>query len=288
MNGILRLLIPVVNLLLYGHFWIAGAALAMNVQTRWLLTGQWKLTHLDGFICCGTLTLYALHRLVALRLHPPGTKEGRHRVLTDFRRHILLYAILASLFAAWFYWQLPLYLKTLLLAPCGIALAYVVPLRNGWRLRDLPYLKIFLIALAWAWITVAAPARESGLLYFWGTALMLVERCCFIFAITIPFDIRDLWLDQARDVSTLPSSFGIQRAKQVAWLSLIVAALAVGANYYLHFYSLSTLIALFLSLLSSAYFIHLTRTDRHDYFFTGLLDGTMVLQCALIALSALI
>lgn len=279
---LVRWLIPLINLLFYGHFWIAGAALAMTIQSELLLTGHWAIGKLEGFIFCGTLALYALHRLVGLYLHPPTIPEGRYRVMTDFRIHILVYATLAGGLAAWFFFQLPSYLCWLLVAPAGIALAYVLPFLNGRRLRDLPYLKIFLVALAWSWITVAAPARAAGLLWTVPTCLMLLERCFFIFAITIPFDIRDLAQDASTEVQTLPSFLGIAKAKRLAWIGLLLMGGAVLLNTWLNAYAPPVTAALFLSLLSSGYFIQRTRPERHDYYFTGLLDGTMILQWVLV------
>ncbi len=287
-STLFRWVTPLINLILYGHFWIAAAALAMTIQTRLLLTGHFSIGPLEGFVFCGTLTLYALHRLVALYLFPSDQAQGRYRILSDFRLHILLYAVAAGVFAAWFYFQLPAYLRWLLVAPSAIALAYVVPFLNGRRLRDLPYLKIFLIALAWAWITVAATARECGLLWTLPTGLMLVERCLFIFAITIPFDIRDLAQDHSTQVATLPGFLGIKLAKKVAWWSLFGMLLAVLSNTYIHTYNWPVCSALLISLLSSGYFIQQSHEQRHDYYFTGLLDGTMIIQLALVTAALMI
>lgn len=271
-----------VNLLLYGHFWIAAAALAMTIQSHMLLEGSWHWSNLDAFIASGTLTIYALHRMVALRLAGGDQMEGRFKVMQAFRWHIIAYAIIAAAFAAYFFWQLPLLLKLSLLVPNLIALGYVLPFLNGRRLRDLPYLKIFLIALSWAWITVVAPAQSVGLSINSSIILMALERACFIFAITIPFDIRDLAQDEKAAVSTLPGALGILRAKRIALVSLVLMMILVTGNYWLGQYSTRILLALLLSALSSAYFIWKATPDKHDYYFTGLLDGTMIIQFGLI------
>ncbi|PSR09610.1 MAG: hypothetical protein DA408_21405 [Bacteroidetes bacterium] len=270
------------NFVLYGHFWIATAALAMALQTQLLLAGHWSWTALDGFIATGTLTIYALHRLVAMWLSPTTTSDERFGVMRRFKTQILWYAVVAGLGAAYFFWHLSGSTQLLLLAPSGIALAYVLPLLNGRRLRDLPYLKIFLIAIAWSWITVVTPAHVAGVSLNWPVAWMLVERCCFIFAITIPFDIRDLAMDEQAGVSTLPRHWGIAKAKQMAYLALAGMLLAVAANWCLGTYTTAATIVLLVSGLSSAALVRATRPDHPDYFFSGLLDGTMILQCLLV------
>ena len=273
---------PLVNLLLYGHFWIAAAALAMTIQTHLLLEGSWHWSNLDAFITSGTLTIYALHRMVAIRIGGGSPQVGRFKIMQDFRWHIIAYAVLAAILAAYFYWQLPTFLKLSLLLPNLIALGYVLPLLNGRRLRDLPYLKIFLIALSWAWITVIAPAQSVGLAFDRSILLMALERACFIFAITIPFDIRDMAQDQQAAVSTLPGQWGVLRAKRIALAALALMVILVSFNYWLDRYSFGACFGLLISAASSAFLIWKTTPEKHDYYFTGLLDGTMIIQFGLV------
>jgi len=269
-----------IDLLLYGHFWIAAAALAMGIQTELLVNKQWNWSNLHAFIACGTLSIYALHRLVALGVISVD-KEGRFQTLFQYRKHILFYAFFSGLAAAYFFFQLPFSLQSTLLIPCGLALAYVVPFLNGKRLRDLPFLKIFLIAITWAWITVVAPSKDGNLTSL-QLLLMLIERAAFIFAITIPFDIRDLAMDKKAGVPTLPSAWGTNKAKRLAYWSLVFMLLCVGINVYLGLYTFSVFTALLLSALVSAYLISETHAHRHDYYFSGLLDGLMILQFLLV------
>ncbi len=283
-NIFLDMLRSLVNLLFYGHFWIAAAALAMTVQTHLLLQGIWHWSALDGFIASGTLTIYALHRLVALRMLGEGHQGRRFEIMKTYRWHIIAYAGIAAVISAYFYWQLPTFLKLSLLVPNLIALGYVLPLLNGRRLRDLPYLKIFLIALAWAWITVIAPAQSAGITIDRSVLMMALERACFIFAITIPFDIRDLFQDQEAAVSTLPGQWGILQAKYIALGSLFLMMILVFLNYWLGIYDLSVFFALIFSALTSGVFIWKATPEKHDYYFTGLLDGTMIIQLLLVLL----
>ena len=113
---------------------------------------------------------------------------------------------------------------------------------------------------------------------------MLIERATFVFAITIPFDIRDLMLDASSSTATLPGHFGLKRAKWMALGSLGVTTLAVLANTYLGAYGTGATAALLLSVGSSAALIWGATPERHDYYFSGLLDGTMVFQAVLVFL----
>ncbi len=282
----MRWLTPFIELLLYSNFWIGVCAAAMALQSHWLLGGRYEWTALSGFIFCATLFLYALHRLAGLKKLLPFTSEGRFRVIFRFRSHIVLYALVAAAGALWFFVQLPTSLQWGMLVPAGISLGYVLPiLGNKRRLRDIHFLKIFLIAAVWSWVTVLLPAMELHALGDKGCWVMALERFLFIFAITLPFDIRDLQIDAFQRVKTLPAHLGIAASKRLAGVALAAMVACVLANFFLETYEWSELLALSLSALLT--FLLILPSDRisHDYYFTGVLDGTMLLQFALVALA---
>lgn len=278
-----------INLILYGHFWIAAAALSMYLQAEWLLTGRidWGLPHL--IVGSGTLCLYALHRVVGLQNIAPFKGRGRYRIIARFRWHIIGYLVFFGILAASGFLLLPAYLQLTLAVPCLLALAYVLPIFGaGRRLRDLHYLKIFLIAIAWAWITVAVPARAAGLLGTFPAWLMIAERSCFIFAITLPFDLRDREVDQFTGVKTIPAALGLGRTKQLAVAILLLATGWAALNAHLGTYSLPTLASLTGTFFLAGWLIWRARGTEADYYYTGWIDGTMILQFALVWLAQLL
>ena len=256
----------------------------MAMQTQYLLTGAVYPTPLLGFIFFATLFLYAVHRIVGLKRSQPFRQAGRYEVIGRFRSHIAFYALIAILCAGLFFLQLPLRVMAAAVLPCLLALGYVVPLWKGYRLRDLHYLKIFLIALTWSWITVILPAMELGLSYAFPVYIMLLERVVFVFAITIPFDIRDMEIDAYNQVKTLPASLGMRSSQRLAAGALIFMCLLAGLNYYIDVYQLSQLVALVSSAFVGVLLIFLSDRVQHDYFFSGVVDGLMVAQFLLIYL----
>ncbi len=85
-----------------------------------------------------------------------------------------------------------------------------------YHLKDL---KLFLIALSWAGITLYFPIQESGLTVS-NQWLFFAQRFLFILAITIPFDIRDSQFD-LRELATLPQVLGVNKAKMVAIMAVV-------------------------------------------------------------------
>ncbi|MCI5090552.1 hypothetical protein [Phaeodactylibacter sp.] len=278
------LLIALLDLLLYSNFWIALAAVGMAAQSQLLLCGRGEPTALLGFIFFATLFLYAVHRIIGLRKSKPFTESGRYAVIARFRNHIVFYAGMAGLCAGLFLLQMPWALIAGLIAPCLLALLYVLPVWKGYRLRDLHYVKIFLIAITWSWITVFLVALELGMTWSVPMYVMVLERVFFVFAITIPFDIRDMEIDAFNKVKTLPAVLGVRSSQRLGGLSLGLMLLLAALNYYWDVYALNDLVALVVSACLSGLLIFLSDRTRHDYFFSGLVDGMMVLQFLLIAL----
>lgn len=105
--------------------------------------------------------------------------------------------------------------KNVLLLGCLIliAIVYVVPIK-GKSLREISGLKIFLVALVWTGLTLVYPMLNANipLQLYWKEILGFF---LFFFAVTIPFDIRDLQFDLPMHM-TIPQVLGINGAKVLA------------------------------------------------------------------------
>lgn len=281
------LLRKVVDLLLYSNVWMALCAVAMCLQTQLLLFGKPRWEPLLGFVFFATLFLYALHRIIGLNKVKPFKKKGRFQVIARFRSHILIYAGVAALAGSWFFFQLDRHLQWALILPCLLSLGYVLPFLSGnKRLRDLDLLKIFLLALAWSWITVGLPAASRHWALTAPALAMALERLTFVFALTLPFDIRDLKVDAYTQVKTIPARLGIRKTKMLAAALLLVSFSFAALNYHLDVYRLPVLLALAASFAITFLLTFFSDKIHHDYYFTGLLDGMMILQLVLVWMAA--
>lgn len=271
------------------------------MQTQYLLTGQGWPSPVLLLLFGGTLFVYGLHRLAAgvvaaaRRLFPglsdylgftvvqdgPWQASPRHIALQRYRPVLLLSTVLGAFLCALAVFQLPLSLYPHLWPAVFIALAYSLPFLSGRRLRDLSYLKIFLIAPVWAWLTVVLPASELGL-HGSSVLFMFVERACFIFALALPFDIRDQALDHSLGVRTLPMALGRRGTRALAVASLVLAAAAAAFNLYGGAYGPATCLALLLTFALTYAIVHLAHPHRPDAYFTGLADGVLLLQPLLV------
>ena len=259
------------NLLLYGNVWIAVCAAATVLLTEWRWYGALELNAFNGFVFFSTWSLYCLHRIVGMNRVRAFRAEGRYRIIHRFRRHIIFYAVVAALAAVWCFFSFPPKLQRWTLAPALVSVGYVVPVLRGKRLRDFDFWKIFLVAAAFAWVSVTLPHQfheRPGFPSGW----MLLEKFLFIFAITIPFDIRDLRVDRHTQVRTLPALLGIRRSRWLALALLVLSTLVyLGGSPV---WSGGLLLANGLT----ATLIWRAGRETEDAYFTGFLDGTMVLQ----------
>lgn len=274
-----------INLILYGNFWIALGSLALLWQTTLIYQQRIYLDPLTGFVFAGTLFLYALHRIVGISKSHAYFQLERYTVITRYKSHIQMYATVGAITATVCFFLLNRATQLAIIIPGLLSLGYVLPiLGNKKRLRDLNDLKIFLVALVWAWITVFLPAVAYDLIPSKGILLSCIERFLFIFAITLPFDIRDMKVDEESAVRTLPAKWGIHQTKQVAVGMMIVA---LGLNIYSwrqFYYSVPNMLALSITYLVTIFLIIKINTNRSDYFYTGLMDGTMVMSGALVGI----
>ena len=251
----------------------------MCAQTQFILTGKLELNWLLGLIFFATLFIYALHRIIGISKVSEFREMERYAVIEKFKNHITFYALVSGIGVAICFWKVPLSIQLSLIVPGIISLGYVIPFLSGKkRLRDFNHIKIFLIAIVWSWVTVFLPAFEIGEATTLPVGLMILERAFFIFAITLPFDIRDLKVDSHSNVQTIPAVIGIEKTKVLGTVSLVLALLMTVINWYSASYNVNVLLGLSVSFLSTWFFIHQSDKIKHDYFFTGVIDGTMILQ----------
>jgi len=182
-----------IDLILYSNLWIGLCAAAMCLQTQYILNNKVEWNWLVGLIFLSTLFLYALHRIVGFKKIKNFKNIERYAVISNYRSHIIIYAVLAGIGAGVCFLKLSLQIQLSLFIPALISLGYAIPFVSGKkRLRDFNYIKIFLIAIVWSWVTVLLPAIEIDKIWTPEIWMVAAERSLFIFAICLPFDIRDM------------------------------------------------------------------------------------------------
>ena len=182
--------------LIFGNWFISIAAVCLTLETYLMINKSIKIDGLLFFIFFSTMFEYNLHRELSLNKVSSKSNPEKFKWALENKRlfKVTLYASLFGLMASVFFLSLSI---ILIIVPLGlITIGYSIPLIKNKtkkiRLRELPGVKILFVALVWGFTTVLLPAIDADLKLFTPAILfMLSRRILFVYAITIPFDIRD-------------------------------------------------------------------------------------------------
>ncbi|MEP7196868.1 MAG: UbiA family prenyltransferase [Saprospiraceae bacterium] len=274
--------------LINSNIYISLAAVFLTVETQIQLGMQPQWHPYLFLIFFGTLLEYNFHRFVTIFTHKEALKSDKHswvnKNLTNF--YILVGVSLIGFVVVVFMAELKVLLT---LTPIAlITILYSMPFfgktRSIFRLREIPFLKIFLIAFVWATATIILPVSKSlESINYYSVIALLIERFLFIFAITIPFDIRDIDSDNNQGLKTIPNTLSEEKSLNLAYISLgLFFIISV-----IHFSILGYWFVLFAIIISAAttfIFLSSKRMKQMPIYHYGILDGTMLLQGLLVFL----
>ena len=151
------------------NIFISLAAVSLTLETQVQLGMNPQLHPYIFLIFFATLFDYNLHRLITVITSKEALNTDKHKwVKTNL---ILFYGVVA-ISVIGFLWAVSVADKKVLIALAPIALLtlfYSFPVFKTnkilFRLREIPFLKIFLISLVWALSTVLLPIIKSGITY---------------------------------------------------------------------------------------------------------------------------
>ncbi len=135
------------------------------------------------------------------------------RVSNRYHKNIQFFSLIGLAIAGYFGLFLRLdswVILGILIVLTGLYALPVLP--QAKNLRSLGGLKIVMVALVWAGITVILPLTELERTLVWDDWIQVVQRILLVLVLLIPFEIRDLAYDKP-ELRTIPQRFGVERAK---------------------------------------------------------------------------
>ncbi len=289
-----KTLLSGLNFLLFSNLFIALGAVAQTLLTYQLLEVQAQ-SHVLAFVFFSTLLIYNLSMLLIKPAKPQQSPLIRVRWIYAHPRLLWSMCLISALCLiplSLLYLGYPAQILMLFLGL--LAFAYNIPLfsinQKKIGLRNLPGIKLFLIAFVWSVTCVFLPILELEYRYgfpitFNETFLLVAKRFLFICAITIPFDIRDIYQDRLYELKTIPVLVGEKKAWYIC-MGFLIAYFGLLLGFSPIFSP--TVIALALSLILTAWLIFKSRIERNEYFYFAYLDGTLILQSVLVYLANII
>jgi 4-hydroxybenzoate polyprenyltransferase len=280
MNKILK---QSLDFILFSNIFIALCAVSQALVSYWLL-GIEPNPYVLAILFCSTILTYNFSILLSKPQNPKNSPFLRVRWIFSHFRLVLSLSIISALSLLALAFVLSFSSLILMLTLGVISVAYGLPIwgtkGNKYGIRNIPGLKIFIIAVVWAGSTVLLPIFEIespdiNTISNQDTLILFLNRFLFILAITIPFDIRDLFQDNKYALKTIPILIGEKKSLYLAQAFLLIHIILV----YVFIAKINFIfIALALSVSLSSWLILKTKFKKNEYFYFLFLDGTMIFQ----------
>lgn len=136
-------------------------------------------------------------------------------------------------------------------------------------LREIPHLKIHLIALIWVTACGFFPLINEKI-YTTDSWIFVGAFYFYVLAVTIPFDIRDLKYDNPK-LRTFPQVFGIKKSKVISLVFLFCFFLILTKVKLVN--NALFICSIFLTLI----LILTSNKNRNEFHYSGLIEGSIFL-----------
>jgi len=279
---------PVLDFILFSNIFMALCAIAQGLVTFFLIGAKPVVSVLCLLFSC-TMVIYNFSMLLIKQPQPQNSSYKRVRWYFAHYRLMVTITIVCTLSLLPLIFLLSAESKILLVFLGIISFAYSLPLftlgDKKFGLRNIPGLKQFLITLIWTMSTVLLPLMEAQHLHLShismrDTTILIAKRFLFIGALTIPFDIRDLFHDQQSGLKTIPVLYGEKKAYLFCLVLLAgyVVLLFMFRNngFSPDFYALT------LTAILAGWLIFKSKWEKNEYYYSLFVDGVLILQYILL------
>lgn len=287
----IRTVMKIINTLINSNIYIALAALCLAIETQIQLNCKPQFHPYLILIFFATLIEYNFNRFVTLLTYkkslPTQDFQRRYRKYKRFYA-LITFSVLGFTLAVLL---ANVYVLLTLIPIACITVLYSLPqFKSKWNklnLRQIPYIKIFLIAFVWSAVTILLPVVKQHTAINQPTIwFMLLERFLFVFAITIPFDIRDMEADKQSNLKTIPLHLGKGKALAIS-ISSLGCFMVLTTIHYVVSGQTYILIPLLISAMSTIVFLLVEKLKSTKYYYYGILDGALLLQAVLVIIAGI-
>ena len=239
----------IIRFFINSNIWVAFCVLGLTASSGILLdTTDFKVAQ---FVFFATIFAYNFQRIARIN---QGEGHARKDWLIKNKTAVCLLMLFAITMAVYAVFNFKLNTQIAILFTTAASILY------PFGLRKIPFAKIFIISFVWMSSTMLLLVIENNISISQNIILHLVARFLFVFAITIPFDIRDLKHD-AQTLRTIPLFFGAARARFIALFALFICGIISVFQYFDLGLIFPNLLALILLYLSAS--ILILKSDEH-------------------------
>ncbi|MEX0965647.1 MAG: UbiA family prenyltransferase [Bacteroidia bacterium] len=272
----------IIRTLIFGNFFIATGGALLGFSTFALLKISFQSTDVFYLMLLfgSILFIYNFDRIYSADTDIFTIRHIWLRKNSQVLRTIMFASVPLMAAGAWFLNTEALIVLAVL---AFISVAYSIPIVKAktMRLKQIGLLKIFLIAFVWSTSTTIVPILNNDPEFINGEVFSLwSQHFLFIFALSLPFDIRDLHPDELAKVRTVPGRIGIRLTLLMALLMLILFAVLVVLQFGHEFFALALpqiIAAVYLAIIK-------WKPKRPEQYYTFWLDGGVVVLPVLVLL----
>lgn len=289
-----KLYYSVLDFLLFSNVFMALCGVAQALVTFHLI-GSKPVYAVLGILFTATLVEYNFSVLVGKPHQPLKSPFKRVRWFYSHHRLMVTFTIVSVLILIPLFLLISMESRLLLIFMAILCAGYSIPLftigDHKFGLRHVPGLKPFLITLVWTLSCVLLPVLEAKDLHLTtvsmrDTTILIAKRFLFIGALTVPFDIRDLFHDKRTGLKTIPVAFGEKNAYLFcqALLAGYVVLLFIFRNngFSIDFWALTSTMVL------TGWLIFRSKWEKNEYYYFLYMDGVLILQYVLLVVFNLI
>lgn len=248
----------VIRFFVLSNIYVSLCVVALVLSTQFIFFTSFNFD-VTSFLFVATFISYNFQRIISIYKIP--NKKRKQWFISNYK---LIYFLLFIALIVFTYIFIGFNNNAKLLIVLISFLSFMYPL----FLRNIPYIKVYLIAFSWSLSTVLLPVivEENSEISI-DVILSLLSRFFFIIAITIPFDIRDIQLDILK-LKTIPILFGVEISKKI---SLIMLCLYLTLELFQHLIitpNLQIMLSAVLCCIYTQFFIKRSHEKRGGYFYS--------------------
>ena len=266
----------IIRLLVYSNIWVAFCVLGLTESTE-VLFGTIN-SKVSQFVFFATIFTYNFQRVVRLKKEQ---KQARKDWLNQYRYAVYLLILVSG------FMVLYRFVEFRSSTQLAIVFSGVLSISYPFGLRRIPFFKIFIISLVWTISTLFLLVLENHIPISQNIILHLMSRFLFVFAITIPFDIRDLKYD-AQNLITIPLFFGALKSRFIAVFALFICGVIAIFQHLEKTLIFSNLLALILLYFMSSIFIAKSDESKGEMYFSFWMESLSIVGYLFLAIMLLI
>ncbi len=271
----------VIDFFLFGNIYIAFCAAALVQSTSFQLGIESQLTQYTLLTFFATLFLYNLQRIFyTSHTEDKSLNSIRRKWIFENQFSIKGLALIGFLGASFLFFSYFKHILIYLLPLLLLSLGYFFPLV---KLRKNAWLKLLTLVFVWTMVTAAIPiVLSSETIFSLKNLVHIAARCFFMVGICLPFDIRDVYIDSAENISTLPRILGEKKTRLIAFAFMLLYLVLILVEYLIGVFKIEVTIALLLSAIINIVIVLMSNSKRSEYFYIAGIDGTMLVQLILL------